>query len=309
MNVLVSGAAGFLGSHLCDKLVEKGYKVFGVDNLISGRKENLQNVIKKVNFTFINHSVNERLELKEKLNIIFHFASVASPLYYLNYPIETMLANSIGTYNLLEICRLNNSRFILASTSEIYGDPLKHPQKEDYWGNVNPIGPRSVYDESKRFAESLSMAYFRKYGLDIRIVRIFNTYGPRMRTDDGRVIPNFIQKALKNEYLEIYGDGSQTRSFCYVDDLLDGVMRIALKENLDAEVFNLGNTAEITILELASLVIRLTSSKSSIVFGKMQVNDPKMRCPNISKALRMIDWYPKVKIEEGLVNTIKYFQH
>ena len=306
--VLISGTAGFIGSHLCERFLTEGFDVIGVDNFRSGSIENIKHFSKNYRFEFYNFDLLNPFSIDRKIDIVLHFASLASPKYYLTYPVESLLVNSQGTLSLLEIARKQNARFILASTSEVYGDPLQHPQKESYWGNVNPVGVRSVYDEGKRFAESLSMTYFRQFNLDIRIIRIFNTYGPRMGVNDGRVIPNFIVSALKNENLEIYGDGKQTRSFCYIDDLVEGICRIVFKDNIKGEIFNLGNPEEVKVIDLAKKIIQLTDSKSHIIFVKASEDEPRRRCPDISKAKAILDWQPKVSLEEGLIKTVEYFR-
>ncbi len=306
--VLVTGAAGFVGSHLCDLFISKGFKVIGFDSFISGNLKNIEHLSCSDKFTFMNFDVTKEAKLNFRVDLILHFASLASPVYYMNFPVETLLVNSIGTLNMIRLAKDNNARFVFASTSEVYGDPLIHPQVEGYFGNVNPVGLRSVYDEGKRFAESLTMAYFRKYSLDTRILRIFNTYGPRMRPDDGRVIPNFIVKALKNEDIEVYGDGSQTRSFCYVDDLVKGIFGVAIEEGINGEIVNLGNPEEVGILDLANLIKEITNSKSRIISKEPVSDDPKRRCPDISKVRRLTGWEPKVSLRKGLARTVEYFK-
>ncbi|WP_322807312.1 UDP-glucuronic acid decarboxylase family protein [Thermanaerothrix sp.] len=313
MRVLVTGAAGFLGSHLCDYLLAQGHEVIGMDNFITGSPDNLAHLAGNPRFLFIRHDVSNFIFVPGKVDAVLHFASPASPnpnspYGYTNLPIQTMKAGALGTHNTLGVARAHNARYLLASTSEIYGDPLEHPQKETYWGHVDPIGVRSVYDEAKRFAEALTMAYHRYHGLDTRIVRIFNTYGPRMRLDDGRVVPNFIQQALRGEPLTIYGDGSQTRSFCYVDDLIEGIYRLLLSD--EHYPVNLGNPEEITILEFAEVINRLTGNKAGIVFKPESRlgDDPQRRQPDITRARTILGWEPKTSLEEGIRLTIPYFR-
>jgi len=305
--VLLTGIAGFIGSHLAERFLKEGDCVLGIDNFLTGKEENLKVLLKYKNFEFKKISVEDFKE-DDKFDLIVHLASCASPKDYLNYPVETMSANSIGTWNLLEISKKHNSRFVYGSTSEVYGDPKEFPQKESYYGNVNPIGPRSVYDEAKRFGEALSILYYRKFNVDVRIIRIFNTYGPRMKMDDGRVVPNFIIQALKNEDLTVYGDGNQTRSFCYIDDMVEGIYRICVKDKINERVINLGNPNEIKIIELAKIILELTSSKSNIRFHPLPEDDPKRRCPDIERAKREIEWEPKINLYEGLKRTIEYFK-
>lgn len=304
---LVTGGAGFLGSHLCERLLNDGYSVICMDNLITGDADNIKHLIDNPNFVYIQHDVTKFIEVEGAFDWVFHFASPASPIDYLKYPIQTLKVGALGTHNTLGLAKAKGAKFMLASTSEVYGDPQVHPQPEDYWGNVNPIGPRGVYDEAKRFAEALTMAYHREHGVDIRIVRIFNTYGPRIRTDDGRAIPTFITQALKGEDLTVFGDGSQTRSFCYVEDLIDGVMRL-MKVEYHLPM-NLGNPQEVSVLELAQLVIELTGSKSKIKFLPLPQDDPKVRRPDITRARTLLHWQPKVELKEGLLFTIEYFKH
>ncbi|RKY01517.1 SDR family NAD-dependent epimerase/dehydratase [Candidatus Poribacteria bacterium] len=306
--VLVTGGAGFIGSHMCRLLLERGYEVICVDNLITGRLDNISDLFERFGdrFTFIRYDITNPLWVSGRLDYILNLASPASPVDYVNLPIETMKVGAMGTYNMLELAREKGAKFLHASTSEVYGDPKVHPQPEDYWGNVNPIGPRSVYDESKRFAEALVMAYHRRYGLDTRIARIFNCYGPQMRPDDGRVIPNFITQALKGEPLTVYGDGSQTRSFTYISDLIDGLYRLMLSDY--HEPVNLGNPDEKRIIDLAHIIIELTGSKGGITFKPLPQDDPKVRCPDITRARRILGWEPKVPLEEGLRETIRYFK-
>lgn len=313
---LVAGGAGFIGSNLCERLLDKNYRVICIDNLITGRGENIDDFTKNKNFSFLNLDIasssfqNTKLP---KINYIFHLASPASPnkkspRSYINFPIETLLANSLGTYNLLEIAKKFNARFLYASSSEIYGNPKISPQKEDYFGNVNPVGIRSVYDEGKRFGESITMAYFRKFNTDTRIIRIFNTYGPRMRSDDGRVVSNFINQAISNKPLTVYGDGSQTRSICYIDDLLDGLIKTIFSDLTSGKVLNLGNPNEKTVLELANIIKKMTNSSSEIIFEPLPEDDPKVRKPDINKAKKIIGWTPEVSIDQGLEKTIEYFR-
>ncbi len=313
MKILVTGAAGFLGSHLCDRLVKEGNEVIGLDNFITGRPENLDHLKDQKLFSFIEHDVSEFIDVPgDDLDGVMHFASPASPnanspYGYVNLPIQTMKAGALGTLNSLGVARAYNAKFLLASTSEIYGDPQVHPQVESYWGHVNPIGERSVYDEAKRFAEALTLAYHRFHGIDTRIVRIFNTYGPRMRLDDGRAVPNFLRQALKGEPLSIYGDGSQTRSFCYVDDLIDGIYRLFLSgEHMPV---NIGNPSEMTILELANLINRLTKNSAKIIIqpDKRGEGDPERRRPDITRAQQILNWKPTVDLEDGLTRTIPFF--
>jgi len=306
MRLLVTGAAGFLGSHLCDRLLAQGHTVVGMDNLITGAPANLSHLEHHRGFQFIRHDVSTFIDVRGPLDGILHFASPASPIDYLEYPIPTLKVGALGTHNALGLAKAKGARFLLASTSEVYGDPLVHPQPESYWGNVNPVGPRGVYDEAKRFAEAMTMAYHRYHALDTRIVRIFNTYGPRMRPRDGRVVSNFIVQALQGEPLTIYGDGSQTRSFCYVDDLIEGIVR--LFERGDAEPTNIGNPHEFTVRQLAERVLALTQSRSPIVEKRLPVDDPKVRQPDITRARQRLGWEPKVPLEEGLRRTIGYFR-
>jgi dTDP-glucose 4,6-dehydratase len=312
MRVLVTGAAGFLGSHLCDRLLAEGHQVVGMDNFITGSPENIAHLAGNKNFEFLKHDVSQYIFVPGKVDAVMHFASPASPnpespYSYPSLPIQTMKAGALGTHNSLGVTKANNARFLLASTSEIYGDPTEHPQKETYWGHADPVGFRSVYDEAKRFAEALTMAYHRFHNIDTRIVRIFNTYGPRMRLDDGRVVPNFINQALDGQPLTVYGDGLQTRSFCFVDDLIDGIYRLLLSdEHLPV---NIGNPAEISILQFAEEINRLTGNKAGIEFRKDQRlgDDPQRRQPEISRAKSILHWEPKVNLDSGLQKTIEYF--
>ncbi len=307
MRVLITGGAGFLGSHLCARFLAEGHQVIAMDNLITGTTRNIEHLAGRDDFLFIKHDVTNYIYVKGPLDAILHFASPASPIDYLQLPIQTLKVGALGTHKALGLALAKKARFLLASTSEVYGDPLVHPQKEDYWGNVNPIGPRGVYDEAKRFAEALTMAYHRAHGVETRIARIFNTYGPSMRLDDGRVVPNFIGQALRGEPLTVYGDGSQTRSFCYVDDLIEGIYRLLLSD--EVEPVNLGNPAEMRILDFAHLVNRLTGNKAGIVYEDYRIpDDPQVRQPDISKARRVLNWEPKVDLEEGLQKTIEWFR-
>ena len=306
MRVLVTGAAGFLGSHLCDRLLAQGHRVVGMDNFITGAAANVAHLRDQRDFQFVLHDVTNFIEVQGPLDGVLHFASPASPVDYLELPIQTLKVGSLGTHKALGLAKAKRARFLLASTSEVYGDPLVHPQPESYWGHVNPVGPRGVYDEAKRFAEAITMAYHRFHGLDTRIVRIFNTYGPRMRPNDGRVVSNFIVQALRGEPLTVYGDGSQTRSFCYVDDLIDGIVR--LFERGDADPTNIGNPHEFTVRQLAELVLRHTGSRSPIVERPLPVDDPKVRQPDIARARATLGWDPQISLDQGLQRTIEYFR-
>lgn len=303
---VITGGAGFLGSHLCDRFVAEGHEVICVDNLITGNPDNIAHLIGRPNFEFIRHDISSFIYIKGDVDYVLHFASPASPIDYLKLPIQTLKVGALGTHNCLGLAHAKNARFLLASTSEVYGDPLIHPQKEDYWGNVNPVGMRGVYDEAKRFAEAISMAYQRYHGVETRIVRIFNTYGPRMRLDDGRALPAFMAQALRGEPITVFGDGSQTRSFQYVDDLVEGIYRLLLSDEL--EPVNIGNPDEITIRKFAEEVVELTGSASSIVYRELPADDPKIRQPDISKAKRVLGWEPKVDRREGLKRTLDYFR-
>ena len=305
MKVLITGAAGFLGSHLCDRFLADGHEVVGLDNLVTGSEENLAHLPNEPRFRFVRHDISTPTDVEGALDGVLHFASPASPVDYLELPIETLLVGSAGTHQALELARRKNARFFMASTSEVYGDPLVHPQREEYWGNVNPVGPRAVYDEAKRFSEAMTMAYHTHHGLDTRIVRIFNTYGPRMRPRDGRVVSNFIVQALLGEPLTVYGDGSQTRSFCYVSDEVDGIVR--LFHDGDAQPMNIGNPDEYTVRQLAELVVELTGSRSPIVEAPLPVDDPKVRRPDITRARQRLGWQPSVAVRDGLARTIEYF--
>jgi len=306
MRVLITGAAGFLGSHLCDRFLAEGDEVVGLDNYITGRPANIAHLSADKRFSFVEQNISEYTEISGALDGVLHFASPASPIDYLKLPIETLKVGSLGTINALGIAKAKGARFFLASTSEVYGDPLEHPQTEGYWGNVNPIGPRAVYDEAKRFSEAATMAYHRTHGIDTRIVRIFNTYGPRMRPQDGRVVSNFITQALAGQPLTVYGDGSQTRSFCYVDDEVEGIFRLFMRG--DAQPTNVGNPDEYTVKQLAEIVIELTRSSSEIVYEELPTDDPKVRKPDISRARRMLGWEPKVPVREGVARTVDYFR-
>ncbi len=303
---LVTGGAGFLGSHLCDRLLDDGYDVIVMDNLITGDLANIEHLFAHSRFRFIKYDVTEFIYLEGPLDYIFHFASPASPIDYLEFPIQTLKVGSLGTHKALGLAKAKQATFVLASTSECYGDPLVHPQKETYWGNVNPVGPRGVYDEAKRFAEAMTMAYHRYHDVRTRIARIFNTYGPRMRLNDGRALPTFMLQALRGEPLTVFGDGSQTRSFCFVSDLIEGIVRLSRAD----EVYpvNVGNPHEITILEFARKVVELTGSRSRIVFKPLPVDDPKVRQPDISKAREILGWEPVVALEDGLRRTLRFFQ-
>jgi dTDP-glucose 4,6-dehydratase len=304
--VLITGAAGFLGSHLCDYFMANDFEVLAMDNLITGNLKNIEHLIGKPDFTFYNHDVSNYVHVPGDLDYIMHFASPASPIDYLKIPIQTLKVGSLGTHNLLGLAKAKSARMLIASTSEVYGDPLVHPQTEDYWGNVNPIGPRGVYDEAKRFQEAITMAYHRFHGVETRIVRIFNTYGPRMRLNDGRVLPAFIGQALRGEPMTIFGDGSQTRSFCYVSDLVEGIYRLLLSDY--AYPVNIGNPNEITIKQFAEEITKLTDSKSGIIYQPLPQDDPMQRQPNIDKAREILDWEPKVERAEGLKITFDYFK-
>ena len=307
MRCIVTGGAGFIGSHLCERLLKEGHDVVCVDNLGSGNIENIKPLLSQKKFKFIKHNIIEPLQLIEgRIDLIYHLASRASPKDYQEYPVETALANSVGTDRMAKLALDKNARILFTSTSEAYGEPREHPQKESYWGNVNPVGIRSCYDESKRFGEALLMAYYREYGVDIKIVRIFNTYGPRMRLDDGRVIPNFVTQCLKNKPITIYGDGSQTRSFCYVDDMVDGIVKMMNSKETGPK--NLGNPKEFTMLETANLIKKLTNSRSKSVFMPLPKDDPTKRQPDISKARELLGWEPRVRFEEGLKRTIEWFK-
>ncbi|MGE4357071.1 MAG: UDP-glucuronic acid decarboxylase family protein [Candidatus Omnitrophota bacterium] len=307
MNILITGGAGFIGSHLCERLLAEGNRIICLDNLITGEIKNIESFLKHPHFRFIQHDITKPIEIDEEIDYVLHFASPASPVDYLNYPIQTLKVGSLGTHNALGIAKAKKAKFLLASTSEVYGDPLSSPQNETYWGNVNPVGPRGVYDESKRFAEAITMAYHRVHKIDTRIVRIFNTYGERMRKKDGRVIPNFINQALNNEPLTVYGEGIQTRSFCYISDLIEGIVKLMYADY--HYPVNLGNPEELSIINLAKLIIQLTKSKSRIEFKPLPQDDPRQRRPDITLARRILNWEPKVRIEEGLKRTINWFRN
>ena len=302
---LVTGGAGFLGSHLCEYLLNKGHEVVCMDNLITGSKDNISH-IKSEQFQLVEHNVSEFINLEGELDYILHFASPASPIDYLELPIQTLKVGALGTHNALGLAKEKKAVFFLASTSEVYGDPLIHPQPEDYWGNVNPIGPRGVYDEAKRFAEAITMAYHRAHGINTKIIRIFNTYGPRMRINDGRAIPNFLKQALTGEDLTIYGDGSQTRSFCYVSDLIEGIYRLLTSDQNNP--INIGNPNEMTIKEMADKILQATNSESKITYVPLPEDDPKVRQPDITRAKKYLNWEPVVGLDEGLQSTLKYFK-
>jgi dTDP-glucose 4,6-dehydratase len=303
--VVITGAAGFIGSHLAETLLDRGYAVIGIDNLLTGDTANIAHLHNR-DFTFIKHDVTNYIYIEGPVDFVLHWASPASPIDYLELPIPTLKVGALGTHKALGLAKAKAARFVIASTSEVYGDPLEHPQKETYWGNVNPVGPRGVYDEAKRFAEAMTMAYHRYHGVDTKIVRIFNTYGPRMRINDGRAVPAFMSQALRNEDVTVFGDGSQTRSFTYVTDLVDGIIRLMLSEENDP--VNIGNPREMTIQEIAETIIRMTGSTSRIVYGPLPTDDPKIRQPDITRARTLLNWEPKVPLEEGLVKTIEYFR-
>lgn len=304
--ILITGAAGFLGSHLCDRFLKEGYEVIGMDNLLTGNIKNIEHLFPLKEFEFYHHDVSKFVHVPGHIDYILHFASPASPIDYLKMPIQTLKVSSLGTHNLLGLAKSKGARILVASTSEVYGDPLVHPQTEEYWGNVNPIGPRGVYDEAKRFMESITMAYHNYHGVETRIIRIFNTYGPRMRLDDGRALPTFMSQALRGEDITVFGDGSQTRSFCYVDDLVDGIYRLLLSDY--HKPVNIGNPSEITLLQFAEEVLKLTGSKSKIVYEPLPQDDPKQRQPDITKAKEILGWEPKVDRHEGLKRTLEYFK-
>jgi len=306
MRLLITGGAGFLGSHLCDRFLEEGHQVVVMDNLITGSTANIEHLGGNENFHFIKQDVTEYLYVEGKVDAILHFASPASPIDYLELPIQTLKVGALGTHKTLGLAREKKALYLLASTSEVYGDPRVHPQTEEYWGNVNPIGPRGVYDEAKRFAEAMTMAYHRYHGVETRIARIFNTYGPRMRLEDGRVVPNFIAQALRNEALTVYGDGSQTRSFCYVSDMIEGIFRLLFSD--EVEPVNVGNPQEMTIMELANLVNEVTDNSAGVVFEPLPADDPQVRQPDITRAREVLDWEPVVPLEEGLRTTISWFE-
>lgn len=304
--VLITGAAGFLGSHLCERFLKEGFHVIGMDNLITGNLRNIEEFFKLENFEFYHHDVSKFVFVPGELHYILHFASPASPIDYLKIPIQTLKVGSLGTHNLLGLAKVKNARMLIASTSEVYGDPDVHPQPETYWGNVNPIGPRGVYDEAKRFQEAMTMAYHTFHGLETRIVRIFNTYGPKMRLNDGRALPAFVGQALRGEDITVFGDGSQTRSFCYVDDLIEGIYRLLMSDY--AQPVNIGNPDEITIRDFAEEVVKLIDTKSKVIYKELPVDDPKQRRPDITKAREILGWEPKVSRSEGLKKTLEYFK-
>jgi dTDP-glucose 4,6-dehydratase len=306
MRIVLTGGAGFIGSHLCNFLIAKGHQVIAIDNLITGRRENIVHLFNNSNFIFIEHDVTKYIDISGNVDYVLHFASPASPKDYLEFPIQTLKAGALGTHNALGLAKARGAKFLLASTSEVYGDPEVHPQKEDYWGRVNPVGPRGVYDEAKRFAEALTMAYHRYHSIDTRIARIFNTYGPRLKIDDGRVVSNFIVQALTGKPITVYGDGSQTRSFCYVSDLIDGIY--GLMSSDVAEPINIGNPIETSIIDFAKLVIEITESRSKIISKELPTNDPKKRKPDITRANKLLGWYPKVSLLNGIKKTIDWFK-
>jgi dTDP-glucose 4,6-dehydratase len=303
--VVITGAAGFIGSHLAETLLDRGYSVIGIDNLITGDAANISHLANR-DFLFIKHDVTNYIYIDGPVDYVLHWASPASPIDYLELPIQTLKVGALGTHKALGLAKAKNARFVLASTSEVYGDPLEHPQKETYWGNVNPVGPRGVYDEAKRFAEAMTMAYHRYHGVDTKIVRIFNTYGPRMRLNDGRAVPAFMSQALRNEDVTVFGEGNQTRSFTYITDLVDGIIRLMLSDENDP--VNIGNPREMTIKEIADTIIRMTGSKSRTIYKPLPTDDPKQRRPDITRARTLLGWEPKVQLEDGLVKTIDYFR-
>jgi dTDP-glucose 4,6-dehydratase len=303
---VITGGAGFVGSHLCDLFLARGHEVVCIDNFLTGSPENIKHLFGRDGFSFIKHDVTNYIYVEGDVDYVLHFASPASPIDYLEKPIQTLKVGSLGTHKTLGLAKDKGARYLIASTSEVYGDPLVHPQKEDYWGNVNPVGPRGVYDEAKRFAEAMTMAYHRFHGVQTRIVRIFNTYGERMRINDGRVVPAFISQSLKNEPLTVFGDGSQTRSFCYVSDLVDGIYRLLMSDEVNPT--NIGNPAEMTVLQFAERIKALTGTKAPIEFRPLPVDDPKVRRPDITKARTLLDWEPRVPLDEGLKRTIDYFR-
>jgi dTDP-glucose 4,6-dehydratase len=303
--VVITGAAGFIGSHLADALLDLGYSVVGIDNLLTGDMANVSRLAAR-DFLFVEHDVTNHIDIDGPVDVVLHWASPASPLDYLRWPIPTLKVGALGTHNALGLARAKHARFVLASTSEVYGDPLEHPQRESYWGNVNPVGPRSVYDEAKRFAEAITMAYHRYHGLDAKIVRIFNTYGPRMRVNDGRAVPTFIPQALRGEDITIFGDGQQTRSFTYITDLVDGIIRLMTSDI--NEPVNIGNPHELTIEQIARTIVRMTASSSRLVYRDLPIDDPKVRQPDITRARTKLGWEPKVDLEQGLEQTIAYFR-
>jgi dTDP-glucose 4,6-dehydratase len=303
--VVITGAAGFIGSHLAETLLDQGYSVVGIDNLLTGDTANISHLANR-DFSFIKHDVTNYIYIDGPVDFVLHWASPASPIDYLELPIPTLKVGALGTHKALGLAKAKGSRFVLASTSEVYGDPLEHPQTETYWGNVNPVGPRGVYDEAKRFAEAMTMAYHRFHGVDTKIVRIFNTYGPRMRVNDGRAVPAFMSQALRNEDVTVFGDGSQTRSFTYITDLVDGIVKLMLSSENDP--INIGNPREMTIAEIANTIIKMTGSSSRIIYKPLPTDDPKQRRPDITRARTLLKWEPKVELEEGLIKTIEYFR-
>jgi dTDP-glucose 4,6-dehydratase len=303
--IVITGAAGFIGSHLAETLLDRGYSVIGIDNLLTGDTSNMSHLVNR-DFQFIKHDVTNYIYIEGPVDFVLHWASPASPIDYLELPIPTLKVGALGTHKALGLAKAKSARFVLASTSEVYGDPLEHPQKESYWGNVNPVGPRGVYDEAKRFAEAMTMAYHRYHAVDTKIVRIFNTYGPRMRLNDGRAVPAFMSQALRNEDVTVFGDGRQTRSFSYITDLVDGIIRLMLSGENDP--VNLGNPHEMTIKEIAQTIIRMTGSKSRLIYKELPTDDPKQRRPDITRARTLLGWEPKVQLEEGLSKTIEYFR-
>jgi len=305
VRVVITGAAGFIGSHLTENLLDQGHSVVGIDNLVTGDLGNIAH-LRDRNLEFIRHDVTRYIDVSGPVDLVLHWASPASPIDYLELPIQTLKVGSLGTHNALGLAKAKGARFVIASTSEVYGDPLEHPQKETYWGNVNPVGPRGVYDEAKRFAEAITMAYHRHHGVDTKIIRIFNTYGPRMRLNDGRAVPAFAGQALRGEDVTIFGDGTQTRSFCYVSDLVDGILRLAASDT--NEPVNIGNPHELSIEEIARTIIRMTGSSSKLVFKPLPTDDPKVRRPDITRARTILGWEPKVALEDGLTSTIEYFR-
>tara|TARA_Y100000590_G_scaffold51228_1_gene53866 strand:- start:649 stop:1608 length:960 start_codon:yes stop_codon:yes gene_type:complete len=306
--VIITGGAGFVGSNLCKKFLSKNWQVVAIDNSITGTKENLKDFLNNPDFEFIQADITKPIRIAGDIKLVLHFASLASPVRYFKYPVETLRAGSDGTFNTLELAKSKGARYLVASSSEVYGDPKEYPQNEEYWGNVNSVGPRSMYDESKRFAEAVVMAYHRAFNLDTRIVRLFNSYGPRMKIDDGRVVAAFIQKALEDNPIQIFGDGTQTRSLCYVEDTVEGIYRISDVTDLNGEVFNIGNPDERQILELANLVVEFTSSKSRIEYLPARDEDPQRRCPDISKITKFTGWQPEIELREGVEKTIKYYR-
>lgn len=304
--VLITGGAGFLGSHLSDAFLREGYRVVAMDNFLTGNEENIAHLKNEARFRLVNQNVSKEIRFPDPVHYVLHFASPASPIDYMMHPIPTLKVGALGTHNTLGLAKDKKATYLIASTSEVYGDPLVHPQREDYWGNVNPVGPRGVYDEAKRFAEALTMAYHNAHGLNTKIIRIFNTYGPRMRLKDGRAIPEFISQALHNKPIPVFGDGKQTRSFCYVDDLVDGILKVVFSEFNDP--INLGNPNEKTILELAETIIRMTKSESKIDYKPLPTDDPKVRKPDITRARERLGWEPQVTLEQGLIKTIEYFR-